>query len=224
MEIGGASLTFFLCLREALFFFLQRSREEEERGVKISFSQYVGESSTLSNDGGEWRFQPWEYKYDEQMVEFPGLILGEEISLLRTEEGCKVRWLNWLSLLVTSGHFYSFKVSPDIPDWVFFLGFSYLFCIALFGVLANTYILILFAYGGKTLLSKPFNLLLLNLTLAECMVAFFGTPVDALATYQRGWKMGEGMCVTTGFILTTSGKWEKGSFIRRRNLLRKECV
>ena len=34
----------------------------------------------------------------------------------------------------------------------------------------------------------------------------YGLPVDFMATYHFGWKMGEKLCKATGFILTTSGK------------------
>ena len=49
-------------------------------------------------------------------------------------------------------------------------------------------------------------MLLMNLILAEMMVVLFGIPVDAIASFQHGWKMGETMCQVVGFTLTTLGK------------------
>ena len=46
----------------------------------------------------------------------------------------------------------------------------------------------------------------MNLILAELMVSLFGIPVDFLASWQRGWKMGLRLCKAPGFILTTLGK------------------
>ena len=52
----------------------------------------------------------------------------------------------------------------------------------------------------------PFNYLLMNLIIAESLITMYGLPVDFMATYHFGWKMGEHLCKATGFILTTSGK------------------
>ena len=52
----------------------------------------------------------------------------------------------------------------------------------------------------------PFNYLLMNLIIAESLITMYGLPVDFMATYHFGWKMGEKLCKATGFILTTSGK------------------
>lgn len=46
----------------------------------------------------------------------------------------------------------------------------------------------------------------MNLVLAETLIAVFGLPVDFLASYYYGWKMGKSLCVLTGFILSTSGE------------------
>ena len=53
----------------------------------------------------------------------------------------------------------------------------------------------------------PFNYLLMNLVLAETLIAVIGLPIDFLASYYYGWKMGKSLCVLTGFILSTSGKF-----------------
>ena len=47
----------------------------------------------------------------------------------------------------------------------------------------------------------------MNLVLAETLIAVFGLPIDFLASYQYGWKMGKSFCVITGFIHTFSGKF-----------------
>jgi hypothetical protein len=45
----------------------------------------------------------------------------------------------------------------------------------------------------------------MNVILAETLIAGYGIPVDTVATYQRGWKLGKNLCLATGFILTTLG-------------------
>jgi hypothetical protein len=45
----------------------------------------------------------------------------------------------------------------------------------------------------------------MNMILAETLIAGFGIPIDTVATYQHGWKLGKGLCLATGFILTTLG-------------------
>ena len=43
--------------------------------------------------------------------------------------------------------------------------------------------------------------------LAETVIACYGLPVDFLASLGYGWKMGKTLCIATGFILTTVGKY-----------------
>ena len=50
-----------------------------------------------------------------------------------------------------------------------------------------------------------FNTLVINLVVAEFMIACYGIPVDFMASWQRGWKMGKVLCQVTGFVLTTAG-------------------
>ena len=40
---------------------------------------------------------------------------------------------------------------------------------------------------------------------AETLIASYGLPIDFAASFNYGWKLGKNLCVTTGFILTTSG-------------------
>ena len=51
--------------------------------------------------------------------------------------------------------------------------------------------------------------------MAEMMIASYGLPVDFVATINYGWKMGKELCETTGFILTTSGRFFKTNFARK---------
>ena len=47
----------------------------------------------------------------------------------------------------------------------------------------------------------------MNLILCELLVSLYGIPVDFLASWQRGWKMGVRLCESTGFILTFLGNY-----------------
>ena len=47
--------------------------------------------------------------------------------------------------------------------------------------------------------------MLMNLILGELLVSLYGIPVDFLASWQGGWKMGSALCQATGFILTSLG-------------------
>ena len=49
-------------------------------------------------------------------------------------------------------------------------------------------------------------MVLLNLVLADFIIAGYGVPVDFKATIDLGWKSGRPLCYATGFILTTAGK------------------
>ena len=47
----------------------------------------------------------------------------------------------------------------------------------------------------------------MNLIFAEFMIALYGIPIDLTSIVLRGYKLGFGMCLATGFILTLSGKF-----------------
>ena len=49
----------------------------------------------------------------------------------------------------------------------------------------------------------------MNMVFAEFIIAAFGLPVDFMASFYHGWKMGETLCHVTGFILTTTGMYKK---------------
>ena len=56
-------------------------------------------------------------------------------------------------------------------------------------------------------LRTDFNYLLLNLILTELAMSGLAIPVDAIASYQLGWKMGSLMCQIVGFGMTFLGEW-----------------
>ena len=52
----------------------------------------------------------------------------------------------------------------------------------------------------------------MNLVLAETIITIYGIPVDFVASMTLGWKMGKGLCLTSGFVLTLTGKqWLRSS-------------
>ncbi len=63
-------------------------------------------------------------------------------------------------------------------------------------------------------IQTPFNFLLMNMILAETIIACFGIPVDSVASFQHGWKMGKRFCFATGFILSTAG-WSVSIWVIR---------
>ena len=54
-------------------------------------------------------------------------------------------------------------------------------------------------------LQTEFNQLLISLNVCELLISGFGIPVDFVAAFQQGWKMGESFCIVTGFVLTFLG-------------------
>ena len=50
-----------------------------------------------------------------------------------------------------------------------------------------------------------FNLLIINLMVTELIVSAYGIPIAAVASAQKGWKMGATFCKASGFILTVLG-------------------
>ena len=47
----------------------------------------------------------------------------------------------------------------------------------------------------------------MNNTISELIMSLYGVPVDLVAAAQLGWKMGEEMCLVTGFLLTFLGMY-----------------
>ena len=50
-------------------------------------------------------------------------------------------------------------------------------------------------------------MLVLNLLVTELLVSSIGLPLECVAAYQYGWKMGETACKAFGFLLTFLGDW-----------------
>ena len=48
-------------------------------------------------------------------------------------------------------------------------------------------------------------MLVLNLLVTELLVSSIGLPLECVAAYQYGWKMGETACIAFGFLLTFLG-------------------
>ena len=46
----------------------------------------------------------------------------------------------------------------------------------------------------------------MNLMLTELIVSALGIPIAAVASAQKGWKMGATFCKASGFILTVLGE------------------
>ena len=55
-------------------------------------------------------------------------------------------------------------------------------------------------------LQTEFNQLLVALCVCDLLNSAFGIPVDFAASLQLGWKLGQPLCVFTGFALTFLGK------------------
>ena len=53
-----------------------------------------------------------------------------------------------------------------------------------------------------------FTILLMNMIIAELIMASFGIPSNFVASIQHGWKMGKTVCEVSGFLLTLEGKSE----------------
>ena len=51
----------------------------------------------------------------------------------------------------------------------------------------------------------PSNLILINLALAEFLIAIVGVPMDVFPLLNGEWIPGEYWCIATGTVVTTSG-------------------
>ena len=61
-------------------------------------------------------------------------------------------------------------------------------------------------------LQTEFNFLLMNITVSELIMSAYGVPVDFVAAFQLGWKLGKEFCLVTGFILTLLGMYSINIF------------
>ena len=55
-------------------------------------------------------------------------------------------------------------------------------------------------------LHTDFHSLVINMVVAEFVIACYGVPVDIAASSMKGWKLGQVWCDLTGFIQTTACK------------------
>ncbi|XP_059087850.1 rhodopsin-like [Tigriopus californicus] len=95
------------------------------------------------------------------------------------------------------------NVSPNMPKWVFHAACTALISIGTFGVMANLTVFVLFLI--TPMIRTPFNYILMNMIFSDSCIVFYGVPVDFMASYGYGWKLGKQLCLSTGFILTTVG-------------------
>ena len=61
----------------------------------------------------------------------------------------------------------------------------------------------------------PYNYLLINLAIAELVLASAGVAFDILPLIHRGWPFGVNVCIGTGALITTSGM----HFLGKQNIL-----
>eukprot|EP00094_Tigriopus_californicus_P011770 TCALIF_11368-PC protein Name:"Similar to opn1mw4 Green-sensitive opsin-4 (Danio rerio)" AED:0.34 eAED:0.34 QI:0/0.37/0.22/0.66/0.87/0.88/9/177/520 len=111
--------------------------------------------------------------------------------------------LTKLQVHSVNNHDWDYAYAPDLPDWLFICAAIYLFILGVVGLIANGAIILVFLCNKQ--LQTPFNLVLMNLIMAEFVISAFGVPVDFTATVLKGWKMGSSLCSITGFILTLVG-------------------
>ena len=52
----------------------------------------------------------------------------------------------------------------------------------------------------------------MNITVSELIMSVYGVPVDFVAAFQLGWKLGKEFCLVTGFILTLLGMYSINIF------------
>ena len=95
------------------------------------------------------------------------------------------------------------KVIATVPLWYHTMVCVILTSLAINGMLLNGLVLRHFWNRRKNL--QPYNLLLVNLTCAELILASIGIPFDVLALLQNGWRFGKDICIVVGTLVTTSG-------------------
>ena len=95
------------------------------------------------------------------------------------------------------------KVIATVPLWYHTMVCVILTSLAINGMLLNGLVLRHFWKRRKNL--QPYNLLLVNLTCAELILASIGIPFDVMALLQNGWRFGKDICIVVGALATTSG-------------------
>ena len=71
------------------------------------------------------------------------------------------------------------------------------------GVLLNT--LVIRHFWIRKTSQTPYNIILINLSTVELLLAVSGISTDIICLLQNGWKLGENICVISGVLITTSG-------------------
>eukprot|EP00095_Tigriopus_kingsejongensis_P001031 maker-scaffold587_size153100-snap-gene-0.29 protein:Tk01031 transcript:maker-scaffold587_size153100-snap-gene-0.29-mRNA-1 annotation:"hypothetical protein DAPPUDRAFT_302649" len=98
---------------------------------------------------------------------------------------------------------WAYAESPDIPRGIYWGSSVYLFLVGGFGLISNISVLTVFASHKK--LHNPFNCILMNLIIAELLIAVIGIPIDLTASLMTGWRLGHFPCLATGFSMTLLG-------------------
>ena len=95
------------------------------------------------------------------------------------------------------------RIIATVPLWYHTMVCVILTSLAINGVILNGLVLRHFWIRRKV--QKPYNLLLVNLTFVELLLASISIPFDVLALLQNGWRFGKYLCIVVGMLSTTSG-------------------
>ena len=90
-----------------------------------------------------------------------------------------------------------------VPLWYHTMVCVLLTSLAINGVILNGLVLRHFWIRRRS--QQPYNLMLVNLTCVELILALIGIPFDVLALLQNGWRLGKDVCIIAGTLVTTSG-------------------
>ena len=105
---------------------------------------------------------------------------------------------------------------------IFRLSAFWIALVGIIGVFSNTLAILVILLTKKVLLLfksslfdrvshlqlwTDFNMLVLNLLVTELLVSTIGLPMEFVAAYQYGWKMGETVCKASGFLFTVLGAY-----------------
>ena len=91
----------------------------------------------------------------------------------------------------------------DLPLWYHTIVFGLLTTFGILGAILNSLVLRHFWLRRNN--QTSYNYILINLAVAELILAVVGVSSDVMALIQRGWVFGKFMCVSSGILVTTSG-------------------
>ena len=97
---------------------------------------------------------------------------------------------------------YQTKIA-GVPLWYYTGVCVVLASLGINGVLLNGLVIRGFVISPS--IRTPYNAIVLNLAVAEFLLATFGVTLDVQSLVQNGWVHGKNICVTTGALVTTSG-------------------